>query len=160
MIEQYKKYLCSIFTIIVVTLLFVHVDNLNADELGRLFTTVEERIMLDEFRQDKPMEIKIVDIDIDETENVDEQEVKIGGITVNGLVYRKDGKSTAWINNSNTYQGDMSNQYIRVDAENIDPENVQVELPGSVTKITLKAGQTYDPATAEVIDLTDNYRGQ
>ncbi len=160
MIEQYKKSLCSIFTIIVVTLLFVHVDNLNADELGRLFTTVEERIKLEELRQDKPMEIKIVDIDIDETEDVKEQETEIGGITVNGLVYRKDGKSTAWINNSNTYQGDMSNQYLRVDAENINPEHVQVELPASVTKITLKAGQTYDPATAEIIDLTDNYREQ
>lgn len=158
MIKPFNKFLHSIYVANAAFLIF-YTGSLFADELGRLFTTVDERAMLDNLRKDKPVEIKIIDISIEDTQSVEEQTAEIGGgITVNGFVYRKGGKSTAWINQGNTYQGDLGSQYFHVDADDIDSENVQVELPASVTKITLKAGQTYDPATAEVIDLTDNYR--
>ncbi len=143
----------------VIMLMFcIPTTNVIADELGRLFTTPEERNMLEKLRHEEPMEVKPVEIFIEEPV-VEEEEVKpdIGGITINGLVYRKGGKSTAWINNSNTYEGDLSNQYLRISTENIEPENVQIEIPESVTKITLKVGETYDPNADKVTDLTDTY---
>ena len=53
---------------------------------------------------------------IEEPEEPEEIKPEIGGITVNGLVYRKGGKSTAWINNANTFEGNLGNQYIQVNA--------------------------------------------
>jgi len=152
------RYFYNIFLVPSVCLLLgMSTMNVMADELGRLFTTPAERNMLEKLRHEEPREIEIQDIIVEEevTEEVKEKP-EIGGITINGLVYRKGGKSTAWINNSNTYEGDLSNQYLRISTENIEPENVQVEIPESVTKITLKVGETYDPNADKVTDLTEN----
>ena len=81
----------------------------------------------------------------------EEQKPVIGGITVNGLVYRKSGKSTAWINSANTYEGNFGNQYIQIDAQNIKPEDVEILIPINETKVKLKTGQTYDPETDQII---------
>jgi len=130
-----------------------------AEELGRLFTTVGERQMLDGLRKAKPKKIEVVEVIEIVPEEVVEEEPKpvIGGITVNGLVYRKGRKSTAWINNENTYEGHLSHQYIHIDPENINPDGIQVEIPENVTDISLKVGETYDPSDENVTDLTDNY---
>ena len=137
-----------------VLLSVVPVEYSCADELGRLFTTPAERNMLEKLRHEEPKKVEIPDIVVEE--NVAEKEVKPeGGITINGLVYRKGGKSTAWINNSNTYEGDLSNQYLRINAENIEPEDVQIEIPGNTNNIKLKVGQTYDPSYNTVEDITD-----
>jgi len=143
MILQHKK------NLVFVSALSAMVFNVSfAEELGRLFTTVEERQMLDGLRNAKPNEIIVVG---------EESKPVIGGITVNGLVYRKGRKSTAWINNENTYEGNLSHQYIRIHPENINPDKIQVEISENVTDISLKVGETYDPSDENVTDLTDNY---
>ncbi len=157
MILQHKK------NLVFVSALSAMIFNVSfAEELGRLFTTVEERQMLDGLRNAKPKEIEVVEVvEVIEIvpEEVVEEEPKpvIGGITVNGLVYRKGRKSTAWINNENTYEGHLSHQYIHIDPENINPDGIQVEIPENVTDISLKVGETYDPSDENVTDLTDNY---
>ncbi len=130
-----------------------------AEELGRLFTTVGERQMLDGLRKAKPKKIEVVEVIEIVPEEVVEEAPRpvIGGITVNGLVYRKGRKSTAWINNENTYEGHLSHQYIHIDPENINPDGIQVEISENVTDISLKVGETYDPSDENVTDLTDNY---
>src|SRR3972149_6840164 len=122
-----------------------------ADDLGRLFTTPQQRQTLEKLRSQKPVEeIKIPAFTFAEPV-VEEQKPVIGGITVNGLVYRKSGKSTAWINSANTYEGNFGNQYIQIDAQNIKPEDVEILIPINETKVKLKTGQTYDPETDQII---------
>ena len=136
---------------------FFIIQNVHADELGRLFTTKAVREMLDNLRYATNNELEPIVVVIEEPEEPEEIKPEIGGITVNGLVYRKGGKSTAWINNANTFEGNLGNQYIQVNADDIDPESVQIQMSGSVTDITLKVGETYDTATEKIIDLTDTY---
>jgi len=139
---------------------FFIIQNVHADELGRLFTTKAEREMLDNLRYATNNELEPIVVVIEEPEEPEEIKPEIGGITVNGLVYRKGGKSTAWINNANTFEGNLGNQYIQVNADDIDPESVQIQMSGSVTDITLKVGETYDTATEKIIDLPDTYTEQ
>ena len=124
-----------------------------ADDLGRLFTTPQQRNTLEKLRHQEPVvEIKVPEITFEEPAvEAEENKPVIGGITVNGLVYRKSGKSTAWINSANTYEGNFGNQYIQIDAQNIKPEDVEILIPINETKIKLKTGETYDPEADQII---------
>lgn len=138
------------------------VQNINAEQLGRLFLTPEERSRIDKIRFAKPKQeepVKIVIKDI-VTEEPEEPVPDIGGIRVNGLVYRQDGKSTAWINNTNTFEGNLENQYIEVNSGDIKPDNIKLKIYKNETDITLKVGETYETTTDEVTDLTDSYKDQ
>ena len=122
------------------------------DTLGRLFFTPEQRAALEELRYQKPVEIKIPEIITDEPAPPPEetQAPAIGNIEVNGLVYRKNGKSTAWINRVSSYEGDLANEYIQIDADNIKPDDVEIVIPVNDTRVNLKAGETYNPEAEEV----------
>ena len=120
------------------------------DDLGRLFTTPEQRAAMEKLRYQKPAEIITVPEITFEEPVVEEEKPVIGGITVNGLVYRKGGKSTAWINSANTYEGNFGNEYIQIDAQSIKPEDIEIVIPVNEKKINLKTGQTYDPETEEI----------
>ncbi len=128
-----------------------------AEDLGRLFTTPEQRIALEKSRRMQPEPDLISEIVLPEEKPVVEETPKpeIGGITLNGLVYRKNGKSTAWVNNASTLDGNLANQYLQIDANNIDPDKVVIEIPAAETNIKLKAGETYVPVT-EKIQSADN----
>lgn len=127
-------------------------DGFAADELGRLFTTPQQRSTLEKLRYQKPVEEKKPEQIFTETEPEEEMEKPvIGGITVNGLVYRNNGKSTAWINSANTNEGNFGNQYIQIDAHNIKPDDVEILIPINDAKIKLKTGETYDPETDQII---------
>ena len=142
--------------LIVAIALIFSVNNIFAEELGRLFTTPKERSILEKLRHQQPVEIRIPEIAIEQKPDVDETKPVIGGITVNGLVYRSDGKNTAWINNNNTFEGDLGNQYIQIDAKNIDPDKVIIEIPLNNSRVKLKTGETYDPEKGEIESF--NYR--
>ena len=130
-----------------------------ADELGRLFTTPSERRMLEEMRHAKPVEPvvepEIVGIQIEEIIEPEEEKIPLltDTVSVKGMVYRKNGKNTAWINDSNTFEGDLESQYIKVKPEGISKENVQIIMPDNTTRIELKVGQSYQPTEERIIDL-------
>ena len=134
-----------------------------ADPVGRLFTTPKERRMLEQVRHAEPEKEEVavevvpdvLEEFIEEVEVVEERPV-IEGITVQGLVYRKNGRNTAWVNNSNTYEGDLASQHIRVDPDQIDEDMVQVTIPEYTRKIELKVGQTYDPGAERIVDLASD----
>jgi hypothetical protein len=122
------------------------------DSLGRLFLTPDQRTALEKLRYQKPVVVKIPEIiakepAISETETVNPE---IGNIEVNGLVYRMNGKSTAWINRVSSYEGDLANEYIQVDAGNIKPDDVEIVIPINDTKVNLKAGESFNPEAGEV----------
>lgn len=148
-----KKYFTGskvLYKPVITLILIFSIHTVYAEELGRLFTTPKERSILEKLRHQKPIEIKKPDLLVEKKPEIAEQKTDIGDITVNGLVYRSDGKNTAWINNNNTFEGDLGNQYIQIDAKNIDPDRVIIEIPLNNSRVELKTGETYDPGKGEV----------
>ncbi len=140
-------------------LLLVLACPLAAAELGRFFTTPEEREMLNSLRDaadtvvvepvNKPEAVveKVV-----AAEPEPQQVVEIPGITVNGVVYRRGGKSTAWVNGENSLEGDLESQYLNVDGRAIKGQIVPVQIKINNRELKLKPGQTYQPEGDRVID--------
>ena len=127
-----------------------------AVDFGRLFTTPSQRQQLDELRRTQPA--VVVEVSSDELE-VDQgparQDVEQDKLKIKGLVYRSDGKSTVWINESNSYEGDLSSDYTHVDSGRIHRDGVDISLPGEQLPLSMKVGQSLDPKTLQLSDVTD-----
>ncbi|MFT5395861.1 MAG: hypothetical protein ACI85N_001049 [Gammaproteobacteria bacterium] len=127
----------------------------NADSLGRLFTTPGERITLDKVRNAKPKPEKLKRVEVPKIEELIEPEVEVEdpnighAITLRGIVQRSDGKNAAWLNKGNTFEGDLESQYIKVDNNDITEDHVEITMPDNKTKIKLKVGDNYDPQDDE-----------
>ena len=128
-----------------------------SDGFGRLFTTPGERKMLQVLRYSKP-QVEIEEpVELTVEEPVKEVErPDIEGITLNGIVYRKGSKSTVWINGSNSYEGSLSYEYFRINANDINSEKVSVTVPEVDLKFDLKVGQTYEPNDESLLDLVED----
>ena len=68
----------------------------------------------------------------------------------------KNGKSSAWINDSNSYEGGVASNHVVVSREGIQQDKVYVELLGEEEKIQLKIGQTFEPKVKSLKDITEN----
>jgi len=129
---------------------------LPAEELGRLFTTNQERQMLERLRHEPPEPVRPEPVIPEpEPEIVEEDVPDLGVVKVKGLVYRKNGNNTAWINEGNTYEGNYTSEYIDISDDEIDSNRVPVKIPYNQTRIRLKVGQTYVPADESVQDVVD-----
>lgn len=124
------------------------------DQFGRLFTTPAQRERLDELRKVEPAQrVKVEELSlvIDEVEET--VEIPVDALTVRGLVHRSDGNSTAWINNSNTFEGGVASQYINIG--NIGSDNVEITIPTANKAVKLNVGVTFDPVSETYKDLVD-----
>ncbi|MDZ7734839.1 MAG: hypothetical protein U5P41_00780 [Gammaproteobacteria bacterium] len=92
-----------------------------ADDFGRLFTTPEQRRALDAVRYQK----ETVQVEIPDEQEMaggeDTAREPVAPIRLRGLVYRKDGRSAAWINDASTLKGDLSLEDIQVDIRKTYP---------------------------------------
>lgn len=127
-----------------------------AEDFGRFFTTPMQRQYLDQLKtRGAPLVIK-VDDDLNIGEKKTEQkEVVNDALTIKGLVYRKDGKSMAWLNDSNTYEGDVAWEYAGVKEDKITPSSVQIRVGNKKEDISMKVGEKYEPATENVKDIIE-----
>ncbi|MBI2969377.1 MAG: hypothetical protein HYY36_01385 [Gammaproteobacteria bacterium] len=131
-----------------------------ADPLGRLLTTPMQRRELDELRQAQADSGAVAvpqDILLPEAGQEAEEEKVFNPIQVKGLVSRKDGRNTAWINDSNTYEGDFSSDYLKVSPGDIDPDAVRIALPDDDVAVKVRVGQTYQPGDQQVVDMVGPY---
>lgn len=103
-----------------------------AEPLGRLFFTPDERAMLDRIREKSS----------GSTLSAAEQ------ITLNGLVRRSGGKTTAWINQLPQY-GNETPQGVAVRQGPASKSSAVLLLPSGKT-VNLKAGQTLDITRGKV----------
>lgn len=150
------------------TILTVNV-NVKGEELGRLFTTPQQRQILDQMRLAKPETDHVVVIndepfaDIEEEEFIEEEIIEDepesaleGPLSLKGVVYRENGSNTAWINDDNTFDGNLGSHNIDVSNSDIKKDQVKVKIPGDVTEITLKVGETYEPIHESSPEVSDN----
>ena len=129
------------------------------DDFGRFYTTPRQRAELEEMRQKRPsgdIVIEVAPETILDENTEDEVQELIDTISLNGLVYRSDGKNTAWINRSSTSFGSIVNQYTRVQERDVDPNRVRITLPDDTTSVRLKVGQQYDVMNRQVYDVIND----
>lgn len=124
-----------------------------ADDLGRLFTTPRERAQLDEARRTAPENALPAPVVMPQTRTGQTTVNVDNSLTVRGLVKRNAGRSTAWVNDSNSYEGDLSSGYRQVDRSGIAGDEVTLTLPDGESSVKMKVGQTFDPASARIHDL-------
>ena len=129
-----------------------------SDGFGRLFTTPEERRNLQVLRYSEPEIEEVIEfiVEIDEVAEEKTEPRDIEGITLNGIVYRKGGKSTAWLNGSNSYEGSLTSEYFRINAGDINSRKVSVTVPEASLEFDLKVGQTYEPNYDRLLDIVEN----
>ncbi len=118
------------------------------DALGRLFSTPAERERLDQLREqqkNKPVET-IVEATVIESKPV----ALPNTINVQGYVKRSDGKDgTVWINGE-ALQENSGNQDVQVGDLTINSNAIPIRIPANGKRLSLKAGQEYDPANNRV----------
>ena len=129
-----------------------------SDGFGRLFTTPEERRNLQVLRYSEPEIEEVIEIivEVDEVAEEETESRELEGITLNGIVYRKGGKSTAWLNGSNSYEGSLTSEYFRINTGDINSKKVSVTVPEADLEFDLKVGQTYEPNDGRLLDLVEN----
>jgi len=162
--------------IVLITISFT--STIYAEGLGRLFTTPEQRALLEKLRHPSPKPppvkkydpIVIVDhskfkppkskyepLPVVKPEPIKEIVViptpQIPKITVNGIVKRSGGRSTAWVNGINTYDGYFDPQHIKVNPRRIGKDHVHVETEDiNIGEVSLKVGQTLEPKEGKIVD--------
>lgn len=151
----YKTVILSITLIIPV---IIYCSALHADDLGRLFTSPQERAMLEKIRNTPPEPEIEQTIEIPELDEIQvNTPLTIENITVSGLVYRKDGKSTAWVNKGNSYDMNYNLQSYHISNEKISPDNVVISINEIEKEIELKVGETYESNIDEIRDVLDEF---
>ncbi len=129
-----------------------------ADSLGRLFTTPVERKQLDKIRhaKEKPKKVEVAHVEEFVEPAEAEKEIVIrDAIRLKGIVHRSDGKNSAWINETNTFEGNLETQFIRVPSSNIKLDQATIIMPDDSTSVDLKVGEVFipEPIEREVVDL-------
>jgi len=118
-----------------------------AQDLGRLFFSVEERALLDDARRD--MDLRQIPV---QRSTRQPAQPSVTELTFGGSVVRGDGETTTWINGQRVLPGDATREGIRV-APTGDPGGaVRITLPSGVGSIELKPGQKIHVVTGTVVD--------
>ena len=120
-----------------------------AEPIGRLFTSPSERSNLNFLRQTKKL---IVPAKVEEpVENLESAPIALpDAVNLQGYVKRHDGKDgTVWVNNQ-ALQENSSNKDVTVGRLSEQSNRVPIKLSGNGKRLSLKAGQEYDPETNKV----------
>ena len=110
-----------------------------AEDLGRLFFTPEQRGALDARRKaripDKPTAVVV------------ESPVT----RIDGVVSRRGGKSTTWVNGEAVPEG-LQPEGLRLRPKRNDNSRIVVNIGETDSEVDLKIGQSFDRGTGEVRD--------
>ena len=118
-----------------------------AQTLGRLFSTPQERALLDELREDNKARAPLG------SEVHTGQARATSRLTVNGLVTRERGPDFVWINGERVSRNETTSGGIRVQRDT--GARVRLILPGDLRAIHLKAGQKMDLETGSLGSARD-----
>ena len=121
-----------------------------AQDLGRLFTTPEEREMLEALRRQPPKpQAEAAPV---VTPTVESTPV-VPSVTMNGLVRRSRGRGMVWVNGVTSLEGDLDAQGIAVDVGAMHGTTLPVRIGNAPLAVGLKPGQTYDTGEAQVREV-------
>ena len=110
--------------------------NSRTEELGRLFTTPAERSKLDNLRNVHSS--ASFSAQPEAAHDVSEKKPGMESSTVAGLVYRKSGRSTVWVNDTHVPAGTVERQRLPVDADVMADGVVLIKIPDYGVSIRLR----------------------
>lgn len=139
---RYERLVRSGWLIVAAVLLVS--DAAGAQGLGRLFSTPEERGLLDVLRARNEVRAPSGPEQREEPARVPSR------LMVNGLVTRERGPDSVWINGERVSRDEMTSEGIRVQGE--AGARVRLILPRDAGSVRLKAGQKVDLATGSIRD--------
>ena len=130
-------------------------DSQSAQGMGRLFSSPAERSTLNYLRQTKKaLVITPVQEFIQQAEPA--PVVLPEAISMQGYVKRSDGKQgTVWINNQ-AMQENSGNKDVQVGHLPENGNRIPLKLPANGRRLTLKAGQVYDPENNRVTEARNH----
>lgn len=124
----------------------------HAEALGRLFTTPQQRAKLEQLRRAPPPAPK-PKVVVQPKVEPPPPPPTVPAITVNGVVVRSDGESTAWVNGQSTVDGRVDVDNVQINPRRIKGLSVPITTPSNLPDVRLKPGQSYDPDTGTVVDI-------
>ena len=130
-------------------------DLQSAQGMGRLFSSPAERSTLNYLRQTKKaLVITPVQEFIQQAEPA--PVVLPEAISMQGYVKRSDGKQgTVWINNQ-AMQENSGNKDVQIGRLPQNGNHIPLKLPANGRRLTLKAGQVYDPENNRVTEARNH----
>lgn len=126
---------------------------LHAEDYGfdRLFTSDKERQELQILR-DAASVVIIEEDPVEYDEIVFSRNMQ--ALTVDGFLYRKDGKHAVWINQQENYQHNTpSFTPWQIDQINVQSKKVSISIPLEDVEFSLKVGETYQPKEENGFDI-------
>jgi hypothetical protein len=147
-----------VFLLVVTFVSAMSAPQVHAQRLGRLFTTPEQRSVLNEIRtQAQFAEPELEPEPEPQTSNVTvtEQEStgpSIANLTINGVVRRRGGRTTVWVNGREIDRGDVTREGVLVESVTRRSGDVRLRLPSGTETIALRPGQKIDIGTGTVLE--------
>lgn len=111
--------------------------------LMRLFTTNEDRLVLDQIKRMAPQDVKQEDGAKGPPEFLRLKETVSNEIQIKGLVIREHAAPVIWINDSSTLEGSNKWQDLEVRFGQNARENLSFELISDTTSARLQPGKTW-----------------
>lgn len=143
------------YSLVVLILAILAGGSVHADlTFGRFYTTPNQRDRLDAARSRQPQEMIVAPVAEEALPQAFAEDIpqSDSSITLDGIVYRSDGKNTAWINRSSTNEGNVATQFTKVGEKDVDSNHVRITLPDNQTRIELKVGEQYDINSKQIHD--------
>lgn len=134
-------------------LVFALVADVHAQtRIGRLFSSLEQRIALDRLRHDSDIgkdAEQVVDRTGLESRPMPERGPSAFAVTFNGVAVRNDGHRVAWIDGVETAPGTTTSAGVRIEADRTPGGRLRIRLSDGRTSAVLEPGQAID-ATGRV----------
>lgn len=137
---------CRACAMTLAALLAMLVPQAQAQDFGRLFFSVEERLELSRMREEG--------VEIETPSNASTPQPKapeVGEVIYNGRVQRSDGESTIWVNGRPVLPGSATPEGIRARSTGRTGGEIRFELP-SGAGFELKVGQKIKVVTGQVVE--------
>ncbi len=121
-----------------------------AAELGRLFFSPRERIVLERLRHQQPdAAVEAAAAEANELPEIvlepTAEPLVTETLKVNGYVRRSSGPATVWVNDINSYGGNFGELGLDGRAVRLQERKVLLPIGREQQAISLKPGQTFDP---------------
>jgi hypothetical protein len=125
-----------------------------AQRLGRLFTSVDERAHLDELRYQGQFATPqpVPEPAAAATSAPEQGGPTVSSLTVNGIVRGSSGRGTVWVNGNQIERGGTTREGIQVNTAGAGGRSVRARLPSGVDTIEIKPGQKIDVIHGVVLE--------
>lgn len=117
----------------------------DGDALGRLFTSPQERALLDKLRLAKPKP----KVKRRQAQAAPQEDAPLRSFRFDGVVTRSGGASTAWVNGNKVYQQGSTRDGVALEVSPTEGE-LNVQLPRGGDSLEMKVGERFDPLSGRV----------